>query len=136
MVKISIDYQGTLRCEARHEPSGSTFETDAPRDNQGLGASFSPTDLLATGLGTCMATTMGIVANRHEIDLKGLRLSVIKEMTQSAPRQIARLTSEIWMPIEQNHPHREILEKAALGCPVYLSLSPQIEKPVQFHYPS
>lgn len=136
MVTIHIEYKGSLRCEAVHEPSGTRYDTDAPKDNQGLGASFSPTDLLATGLGTCMATTMGIVAKRNDVNLEKMRVTVTKEMTSTPPRQVARLASEIWLPIPKTSPHRHALEKAALECPVYLSLNPQIEKPVKFHYQS
>jgi putative redox protein len=101
-------------------------------DNQGKGESFSPTDLVATALGTCMATVMGIYASRHELDLRGMRVEVSKEMTQTPPRRIARLTVEIWLPagISQN----AALERAALTCPVHQSLPPEVEKPVEFHY--
>src|SRR5271155_5599070 len=120
MVKVFIEYTGGLHCTARHGPSGASLETDAPVDNCGKGESFSPTDLVATALGTCMATTMGIYAQRNGIDLRGLRLEVAKEMTQSPPRRIARLSCEIWMPpaLERN----AALENAALTCPVFLSL--------------
>jgi putative redox protein len=134
MVKIGIEYGGDLHCTATHGPSGRVLETDAPVDNHGRGESFSPTDLVATGLGACMATVMGIYASRHEIDLRGMRVEVSKEMTQTAPRRISRLTTEIWFPagVEKN----EVLERAALTCPVHQSLHPEVEKPVVFHYAS
>src|SRR2546430_6902827 len=97
MVKVTIEYQGELRCVATHEPSGRTLETDAPKDNEGRGESFSPTDLVATALGTCMATIMGIYARRKSIDLRGMKIEVTKEMTPP-PRRIARLAVEIWLP--------------------------------------
>jgi len=133
MVKISVEYQGDLHCRATHGPSGVTLETDAPVDNQGRGESFSPTDLVATALGSCMATTMAIYAQRKGIALEGMRIEVIKEMTQTPPRKIARLTTDIWMPagIEQN----TALEQAALTCPVHRSLDPSVERPVNFHWP-
>jgi len=108
------------------------METDAPVDNHGRGESFSPSDLLATGLGSCMMTIMGIYAARHGIDLTGTRVEVSKEMTQSGPRRIARLTTVIHFPagVEKSEP----LERAALTCPVHESLHPEIEKPVTFHY--
>jgi len=132
MVKVGIEYTGDLHCVATHGPSGRSVETDAPVDNHGRGESFSPTDLVATALGACMATIMGIYAQRHNIDLKGMKIEVTKEMTATPPRRIAKLTTEIWFPpgVEKN----EALERAALTCPVHGSLHPDVEKPVTFHY--
>lgn len=132
MVKISIEYQGDLHCSARHGPSGATLQTDAPADNQGKGEAFSPTDLVGTAMGTCMATTMAIYARNKGIALEGMRIEVSKEMTKTAPRKIARLTTEIWMPpgVAKN----AALEQAALTCPVHHSLHPDVEKPVTFHW--
>jgi putative redox protein len=132
MVKISIAYHGDLRCEAIHGPSNNKLLTDAPVDNHGKGESFSPTDLVATALGTCMATVMGIYAQQHEIDLRGMKVTVGKEMTQVPVRRIARLTCEITIPLPDTHPRREALERAALTCPVHQSLHPDVEKPVTF----
>jgi putative redox protein len=134
MVKISIDYTGGLHCTAVHGPSGAKLETDAPLDNQGKGESFSPTDLVAVALGTCMATTMAIVAERHQIELKGATVQVSKEMSSDAPRRIARLTTEIHLPLPENCPQREALERAALHCPVHRSLHPEMEKPTKFFW--
>jgi putative redox protein len=134
MVKISLEYTGDLRCSATHGPSKQTLITDAPVDNHGKGESFSPTDLVATALGACMATVMGIVAERHKIDLKGMKIEVSKEMSQDSPRRIVKLPTDIWMPISKAHPQRELLEKTALGCPVHHSLDPRIEKPIVFHW--
>ncbi|MDF1739546.1 MAG: OsmC family protein [Verrucomicrobiales bacterium] len=134
MVEINAVYEGTLRCSAVHGPSGSTIETDAPVDNHGRGERFSPTDLLATALGTCMMTIMGIFADRHEIDLTGTKVRVHKEMTPEPPRRIARLPLVIEVPLAADHPKRKALEKAALTCPVHLSLHPEIEKPVTFNW--
>ncbi len=132
MVKISIEYGGELHCTAQHGPSGRIVETDAPVDNHGRGESFSPTDLVATGLGACMATIMGIYAGRHEIDLKGMQIEVTKEMSADLPRRISRLTTTIRLPagVAKSEP----LERAALTCPVHQSLHPEIEKPVEFIY--
>src|SRR3954471_3127984 len=115
-VQIDIAYQGQLRCEAKHGPSGNKFVTDAPVDNHGRGESFSPTDLVATALGTCMLTIMGIFAQRHGIDLRGAQVTVTKEMTATPPRRIARLETEIRVPLPAAHPQREGLEHAALTC--------------------
>lgn len=132
MVRIEIDYAGALRCSATHAPSRKQLFTDAPVDNHGRGESFSPTDLVATALGACMLTIMGIYAERHGIDLRGARVSVGKEMTAAPPRRIARLACEIRVPLPPTHPQREALERAALTCPVHQSLHPEIEKPVRF----
>ena len=132
MVSIDIIYKGELRCEATHGPSQVQFVTDAPVDNHGRGESFSPTDLVATALGTCMLTIMGIFAQRHEIDLRGTRVTVQKEMTAIPPRRIARLTTEIAIPLPPEHPQRAAIERAALTCPVHQSLHPDVEKPVSF----
>ena len=133
MVSISIEYTGGFHCNAVHGPSGAKIETDAPTDNQGKGEAFSPTDLVATALGTCIATTMAIVAERHEIDLRGMTVQVSKEMAD-APRRIARLTTEVHVPLPENHPQRGLLEKTALGCPVHRSLSAEMERPTKFFW--
>jgi putative redox protein len=132
MIQIVTHYLGGLRCESTHGPSQNKLITDAPVDNHGKGESFSPTDLVATALGTCMATVMGIYAEAHEIDLKGMTITVNQEMTQVPVRRIARLTSEIVIPLPADHPRREALERAALTCPVAQSVHPDIEKPVKF----
>ena len=131
-VHISTTYFGGLRCEATHGPSQCKLLTDAPVDNLGKGESFSPTDLVATALGTCMATTMGIYAQRHEIELGGLTVSVEKEMTREPPRRVAQLTVELRVPLPEAHPQREALERAALTCPVAKSLHPEMALPVRF----
>jgi putative redox protein len=132
MVRIDITYEGELHCVATHAPSGTQFNTDAPVDNQGRGESFSPTDLVATALGTCMVTTMGIFARRHEIEMSGASVTVEKEMTAVPVRRIAKLTTVLRMPLPEAHPHREALERAALTCPVHQSLHPDVEKPIHF----
>ncbi len=132
MVEIHAVYEGGLRCSAIHGPSGSAIETDAPVDNHGKGERFSPTDLAATSLGTCMMTIMGIYAEKNGIDLTGTKVRVLKEMTPEPPRRIAKLTVEMTLSLPADHPRREALERVALGCPVYLSLHPEIEKAVTF----
>src|SRR5436190_23938621 len=133
MVNVSIKYTGNLHCDATHGPSQSKIATDAPADNQGKGESFSPTDLVATALGTCIATTMAIVAERHEVELKGMTVQVTKEMAD-APRRIGRLTTEVRIPLPADHPQRELLEKTALGCPVHRSLAAEMERPTRFFW--
>jgi uncharacterized OsmC-like protein len=107
MVKITGEYQGGLHCVACHQPSGSELFTDAPKDNQGRGEAFSPTDLVATALVTCIATTMAIAAKKHGVELRGLRYEITKEMSSDLPRRIARLAMQIWMPIPESHPAAE-----------------------------
>jgi putative redox protein len=133
-VKITGDYQGDLHCNARHEPSGSELVTDAPKDNQGRGEAFSPTDLVATALGTCIATTMAIAARKHGVELKGLRFEVTKEMSTDAPRRIVRLAAQVWMPIPGAHPAAKPLMGAGHACPVHRSLDPAIDAPIVFHW--
>jgi uncharacterized OsmC-like protein len=134
MVTINIRYEGGLRCAATHGPSGQKLHTDAPVDNHGRGESFSPTDLVATALGSCMATIMGIAAERHQIDLRGMEIEVTKEMSSDAPRRIAKLATKIKVPLPPDHPQRALLENAALTCPVHKSLSAEMEKPVDFDW--
>jgi putative redox protein len=127
MVTINLSYQGGLRCSATHAPSGNVIQTDAPLDNNGRGEAFSPTDLMATALGACMATVMGIVAERKEISLEGMTIEVCKYMSEDTPRRISKLEVDLHMPIAASHPERKLLESAARGCPVHHSLHPDIE---------
>jgi uncharacterized OsmC-like protein len=136
LVKISVSYEGQLHCSALHGPSGAKLGTDAPVDNEGKGESFSPTDLVATALATCMATIMGISAKRHAVKLEGMTIETTKEMSADTPRRIVALKSKIIIPLPENHPQRKLLEAAALGCPVHHSLGPQIAKPVEFVWQS
>ena len=132
MVTIDIQYQGDLRCEAVHQPSGTRLHTDAPKDNQGKGESFSPTDLVATALGTCMLTLMGIAARSLNVDLKGTRVTVQKEMVATPMRRIGRLTVKIVVLARVTEEQKQKLEQAALTCPVHKSLHPDVQTPVQF----
>lgn len=134
MVKVTGEYQGELHCVAIHGPSGNELVTDAPKDNQGRGEAFSPTDLVATALATCIATTMAIVARRHSVELKGLRYEVTKEMSTDAPRRIVRLETTLWLPIPKTEEIAKVLEHAAHHCPVHQSLHPEVKKPIIFHW--
>jgi putative redox protein len=134
MVKIEIEYQGQLLTEVTHAPSGTKFATDAPLDNGGKGSSFSPTDLVAAALGSCMATIMGIFAQRHAIRLEGTKIEVAKTMVQLPIRRIGELKVDIFLPVAIDHPQRTGLEKAALTCPVHQSLHPDVKIPVIFHW--
>ncbi|OHB74750.1 MAG: osmotically inducible protein OsmC [Planctomycetes bacterium RBG_16_59_8] len=135
MVKIDIDYLGNLHCRLRHGPSGAEIATDAPKDNQGKGEAFSPTDLVAAALGSCMATVMGIVAQRHKIDLAGMKIEVVKEMAQAPARRIGRLTVTIAMPGDLPPDRRDMLKRAEESCPVYKSLAPETLVETSFHWP-
>jgi putative redox protein len=132
MIEITVDYQGGLRCQATHGPSQTQIITDAPVDNHGRGESFSPTDMVATALGTCMATIMGIIAERKGLDLVGMKVTVEKHMSADTPRRIARLPVVITVPLPADHADRKLLEAGALGCPVHHSLHADIDKPVSF----
>lgn len=135
MVAIEIRYVGGLRCEAVHGPSGTALETDAPADNHGKGERFSPTDLVATALGACMATVMGIVAEREGLSLEGMAVSVEKEMVAEPVRRIGRLRVRIAMPAGLAATQRKKLELAAHTCPVKQSLSPEVRVDLTFTYP-
>ena len=134
MVVIDIAYQGRLRCNARHQPSGTVLATDAPVDNQGRGESFSPTDLVATALGSCILTIMGIFAERHGVDLSRARVSVAKHMVADLQRRIARLEVDIVVPGVADHKLRAALESAASGCPVKRSIEGSIQVVERFHW--
>lgn len=131
MVNITGEYQGDLHCSAVHGPSGAALSTDAPKDNQGRGEAFSPTDLVATGFATCIATTMAIVARRNGVELGRLRYEVTKEMSADAPRRISRLTARLWLPPSARALPQGILEKTANSCPVHQSLAPSVEKVIE-----
>jgi len=127
MVEIRLTYEGDLHCSAVHQSSGSVIATDAPLDNNGRGEAFSPTDLVATALAACMATVIGIVAKRKEIDVTGMSISARKFMSDDQPRRISRIELDLQMPLPADHPDRKLLESAARGCPVHHSIHPDID---------
>ena len=134
MVEINIAYQGELRCAAVHQPSGTQLVTDAPKDNHGKGESFSPTDLVATALGTCMMTLMGITAQNLKIDLRGTKVTVHKEMVAQPARRIGKLAVTIDVPVAVDEERKQKLIKAALTCPVHHSLHPDIQMPIEWRW--
>lgn len=134
MVDIEVAYEGDLHTRCRHGPSGSEIGTDAPVDNQGRGETFSPTDLLATALGTCMVTVMGIAAKRHEWPLDGARARVEKHMVADPVRRVGRLVVHFDMPSGLPEEARELLERTALTCPVKQSIHPDIDTEFLFHW--
>lgn len=131
----TVIYEGDLRTVATHLQSGSKFETDAPTDNNGKGERFSPTDLVATSLGTCMATIMGMRAREMDVDLKGMKIEIQKIM-KADPRRIGGIHLTFHFPetLTPNEKQRTILEKAALTCPVAYSIHPDIDMKVVFNW--
>ena len=130
MVEITLTYEGDLRTRAVHGPSGTELVTDAPVDNYGKGESFSPTDLLATSLGSCMLTYVGLAANKHGWDVRGTTVKVRKEMVADPIRRIGRLTVEIDIPTELSDQDLAIVEQFVTSCPVKQSISERIEVPL------
>ena len=133
MNKFAITYEGDLRTSAVHLESGSKIDTDAPKDNQGLGEKFSPTDLVCTSLASCMLTIMGIAMQKHNIDLKGTTASVKKTMG-TEPRMISEIEITINFPTSYEDKIKTILERSAHNCPVHRSLSEKIKKTINFIY--
>jgi putative redox protein len=133
MKPITIKYLGNLRTEATHPLSGEKLITDAPPDNNGKGEAFSPTDLLATAIGSCMLTIMGITGNTSGIDISGSKVSVEKIMA-SNPRRIGELKVYIELPRKLNSKEKTILERSAKHCPVAKSIHPDIKENISFSY--
>ena len=131
---ISGSYLGDLRTEAKHLKSGNTVVTDAPTDNNGKGEAFSPTDLVCSALGSCMMTLMGMLAQRENIDLKGMTWTVVKIMA-SNPRKIAEVHIVFTHPnLVATDLQKEKLHRAALTCPVTLSLHESIKQEITFNF--
>jgi len=127
-------YLGELRTRAKHVRSGQEITTDAPPDNKGKGEAFSPTDLLATSLGSCMITIMGIAAREHGFDMDGTTARIWKIM-ESNPRRVGEVKIELTFP-PKNYSEKEkkIIERSAFTCPVYLSLHPDLKKTITFNF--
>ena len=133
-VPIDLAYEGDLHCTLTHGPSGTEISTDAPQDNRGKGAAFSPTDLVGAALGSCMLTTMGIVARDRGWDIDGAAVHVEKEMGSTPRRHIAKLTMALTMPKALDAEARAVLEQTARTCPVAESLGDKIEVDLSFRY--
>jgi putative redox protein len=134
MKTSKIVYTGNLRTEATHLKSGKTIITDAPVDNNGKGEAFSPTDLLATSLGCCMVTIMGIVANNNNINIDGTSMEITKVM-ESNPRRVSEVIVEFKMNGNAySDKEKQLLENAARTCPVAKSLSAELKQTVIFNY--
>jgi putative redox protein len=132
MVATRVEYQGDLHCKAVHEPSGTVLTTDAPKDHHGRGESFSPTDLVAAALGSCILSMMGIMARSLKLDINGATATVEKEMASAPVRKLEKLTVKIHLPQSLSDEHKQRLEKAAYTCPVHKALEPSVQMPIEF----
>lgn len=133
-VTIKTKYLGQLRTQSVHLKSGNNLITDAPVDNKGKGEAFSPTDLLATSLATCMLTVMGIAANNHKLNIDGIDCDVTKIMTAN-PRKVSEIKIEFNFPKNNfSEEQKKILQDAAYSCPVAFSLHPDLQKNVTFNF--
>ena len=133
--KFEIKYQGNLRTIATHLDSGSEISTDAPKDNHGLGQTFSPTDMVCSALASCILTIMAIAVEKNNVDIKGTKAMVKKTMGNN-PRRIAKIEIDIVFPKKYDSKTKTILEKAAYNCPVHHTLSETVEKNISFTYTS
>lgn len=128
------EYLGDLRTQDTHQLSGTRIITDAPPDNNGKGEAFSPTDLVCAALASCMMTIMGILAQRENIDLKGMKYDITKIMA-SNPRKIAEIQINFFHPsLAANDAQKEKLKRAAMTCPVALSLAESLKQTVTFNF--
>ena len=133
-VRVDIAYEGNLHCTATHASSKTALATDAPVDNQGLGASFSPTDLVGTALGTCMLTSMAIAARNRGLPMDGSHVTVDKDMIVDPKRRIGKLTVKVRLPATLAADGRTYLEDVARHCPVSLTISERTVVDLSFSY--
>jgi uncharacterized OsmC-like protein len=133
MTTAKVTYQGDLRTQSIHLQSNNQIITDAPTDNHGKGEAFSPTDLLASSLGSCMLTIMGIKAASMDLDISGTTAEVTKVMA-AEPRRVSEVQIEIQFQQAFDERTQKVLEQAALNCPVAKSVHPDIQQVVNFHY--
>ncbi len=134
MVNISVRYAGNKKCDLTH-PEGATLRTDAPRDIGGDASGFSPTDLVAAGLASCILTTIAMFAERHGIDITGASAAVEKHMTTPpSPRRIGRLPVSVTLPASVPADMRERLERVGHTCPVHASLHAEVDAPIHYRY--
>jgi len=137
-VEVNINYEGKLHCRAVHAPSNQALVTDAPVDNGGRGEAFSPTDLVATGLGACLLTILGLAGKRMGVDVQGTTTQVFKDMTSDPVRRIGSLRVTVVFPkdLALTPEQRAELEQAACICPVKQSLHPDVKVSIDFVYPA
>lgn len=134
MIKIKARMQNELRCELIHTNTESSLHTDAPKNLEGLGENFSPTDLVAGALATCVLVSMGVVAKRHNINLEGTEAEISKQMTDTPRRRIDRLDLVVKLEQKLEEKQRKLLEAAARHCPVASSLHPDTQLSLKFEY--
>ena len=133
MNTFEVKYDGNLRTTAVHLDSGSIINTDAPKDNHGLGEKFSPTDMLCSSLASCILTIMAIAVEKNGIDIKNT-IATVKKTMVSNPRRISKIDINLVFPRDYDIKIKTILERAAKNCPVHHSLSEKIEKNISFKY--
>ena len=133
MNTFEIKYKGDLRTTAIHIDSGSEISTDAPKDNHGLGETFSPTDMVCTALASCILTIMAIAVEKDNVDIKGTT-AVVKKTMGIKPRRISKIDIDLTFPREYDQKTKTILERAAYNCPVHHTLSETVEKNISFNY--
>ena len=133
MNTFEIKYKGNLRTTAIHLDSGSEISTDAPKDNHGLGETFSPTDMVCTALASCILTIMAIAVEKDNVDIKGTT-AVVKKTMGKNPRRISKIDIDLTFPREYDQKTKTILERAAYNCPVHHTLSETVEKNISFNY--
>jgi putative redox protein len=133
MNTYEIEYNGNLRTKAKHMASGEVIYTDAPKDNHGLGETFSPTDMVCSALASCMLTIMAIAVEKNGVNIIGTKVIVKKTMT-SNPRMIAQIDTAIYFPKNYDEKTKLILERSAFNCPVHKSLSDKMIKNISFSY--
>ena len=133
MNTFEIKYLGDLRTSSTHLDSGSVINTDAPKDNHGLGEAFSPTDMVCSALASCILTIMAIAVEKHHIDIKETT-AIVKKTMGNSPRRIAKIDINLTFPKQYNSKTKTILERAAYNCPVHHTLSESVEKNISFKY--
>ena len=133
MNTFEIKYLGDLRTTSTHLDSGSVINTDAPKDNHGLGEAFSPTDMVCSALASCILTIMAIAVEKHHIDIKQTT-AIVKKTMGNSPRRIAKIDIDLTFPKQYDSKTKTILERAAYNCPVHHTLSESVEKNISFKY--
>ena len=133
MNTFEIKYLGDLRTSSTHLDSGSVINTDAPKDNHGLGEAFSPTDMVCSALASCILTIMAIAVEKHHIDIKETT-AIVKKTMGNSPRRIVKIDIDLTFPKDYDSKTKTILERAAYNCPVHHTLSESVEKNISFKY--